>query len=478
MDRFRTFLLATALASSSLIGPASATPITLGPVSLVRAEVAANDIGLVTGDRISIIDDVVQPNSAGGTTGTATTVNSSTGLSVTEPLGNNPRDTVFFDQFSHNIAYDSGLVQPWTLTFTNGGNAATTTTPSLVGVMPIPFASSVTISGSSANPTFSWVYPGAASPTGSSVNGTIINIFEHLPGGGIDAVYATGLRGTINSFTVPTALAGGLSLINGTLYTMDIVGVQLRNTALPISNPNSQAWSRAFFDFTPLPSGSPVVNLPTVTASGAYQYHLTVVAGQTIFVDPTVAVGYSFAIGAGDPNFASVIFPAVQTAPFDLSFFYNGTEFSDMVSPQTLFDFPTGGVGAFTLTGIDPADGLDPADTTAFITGLTFEGDGTFTGTQTPITADVAVAPEPGSLALLVSGLLGWRLLRRRIRTVSPSSCAIRGCGAGSDFRTGALRRGRGGIRALSGSTIWPVCRRRRSALRAGPSAALGSGAP
>ena len=81
-----------------------------------------------------------------------------------------------------------------------------------------------------------------------------------------------------------------------------------------------------------------------------------------------------------------------------------------MVMPKTVFDFPTGGAGAFTVTGIDPADGLDPADTTAFITGLTSVGDGSFTGTQTPITEVVAAAPEPGSVALLASGLLGWRV--------------------------------------------------------------------
>jgi hypothetical protein len=410
----KTLLTTSFVALGALISPAFASPITLGPASLILSEVAANDVGKTTGERITIIEDGVQPNSAGGTTGVASTVNSSTGASVTGTLTNNPSNTVFPNQFGHSVAYDPGLVQPWTLTFTNGANTATATTPSLVGVTPIPFASSVTISGSAANPTFSWVYP-ATGPSGSAgVNGTIINIYEHLPAGGIDTVYATGLPSTVNSFTVPTALAGGLSLTNGTLYTIDIYGVQLRNTALPISNQNSQAWSQAFFDFTPLPAGSPVVNLPAVTSSGAYQYNLTVVAGQTVFVDPTVAVGYSFAIGAGDPNFASVLLPAVQANPFDVSFMYNGMDFNDMVMPETIFDFPNGGVGAFTVTGIDPADGLHPADTTAFITGLTFAGDGTFNGTQTPITEEVAATPEPGSISLLATGLLGWPLLRRR----------------------------------------------------------------
>ena len=71
----------------------------------------------------------------------------------------------------------------------------------------------------------------------------------------------------------------------------------------------------------------------------------------------------SFAIGTGDPNFASVLLPAVQTTPFDVSFVYNGTSFSEMVAPKTVFDFPAGGVSAFTVTGIDPADGLDPSNT-------------------------------------------------------------------------------------------------------------------
>ncbi len=42
---------------------------------------------------------------------------------------------------------------------------------------------------------------------------------------------------------------------------------------------------------------------------------------------------------------------------------------------------------------IDP--GLDPTDATAFVTTLTFKSDGRFTGSQTPILADVSSVPGP-----------------------------------------------------------------------------------
>ncbi len=143
-----------------------------------------------------------------------------------------------------------------------------------------------------------------------------------------------------------------------------------------------------------------------VTTSGAYQYNFPVTGGQTYFVDPPAVSGYSFSTGAGNPNFASVLLPAVQSTDFDVSFTWDGIMYSDMVAPLTVFDFPYGGVDAFTVTGIDPADGLDPSNTQAFVTELTFEGDGMFTGTQTPITTGTAV-PEPSTWAMLLLGFVG-----------------------------------------------------------------------
>ena len=73
-----------------------------------------------------------------------------------------------------------------------------------------------------------------------------------------------------------------------------------------------------------------------------------------------------------------------------------------------MFDFPTGGVNTFTVTGIDPADGLDPSNTSAFATGLSLESGGMFTGTQTPITLGAAISEPTWAMVLL--GLVGLGL--------------------------------------------------------------------
>jgi hypothetical protein len=108
-----------------------------------------------------------------------------------------------------------------------------------------------------------------------------------------------------------------------------------------------------------------------------------------------------------------VLLPDVGGGVFDLSYLSTST----VLDAGVQYFFPTDGVSEFTVTGIDPSAGLDPADTSAFVTGLTFVTPGSFTGTMTPITEEVASVPEPMSIVLLGwSGVLTLGFSRRQRR--------------------------------------------------------------
>ena len=398
----------------SLAGAASAAPITVSDPNgfLLVDNRANNSLGRATGERIVYGETSVVPNGNAGTTASASTIDLGNGAVSNHGLvfSGSP---ALPNEFSGSIPYNPNLTGAWTLRFANGTDTKVVTTPAVTGAVPPPFAKSVTFSGASTNPTFAWNYPVG------SVNGVFFDIFDQAiknASGGAALVYSKSLAGTTNSFKVPDALAAGLTLVQGHQYTLDLYGIVNRPGTTGLNNPNSLAWSESYFDFTPLPAGSPVVNLPALTATGAYQYNTGVLGGQTYFFDPTVAVGYDYATGAGDPNFASVLLPGVQAGPFSVSYLGGSGTVTALVAPGVAYAFPNGGVSAFRVRGIDPADGLDPANTLAFVTGLSFTGDGVFNGTQTPVTLDVPGAvPEPAAMAVMLAGLLGLGAARRGV---------------------------------------------------------------
>jgi hypothetical protein len=183
-----------------------------------------------------------------------------------------------------------------------------------------------------------------------------------------------------------------------------------------VTSDGLQGRSRTFFEYAPLEGAAAVaVYLPSVGPDGKFKFDITVTAGEQIALDPVVAVGYEFQIGAGDPLFASIELPDVGDGLFDL-YLFDGTNwiFDRQLVAGDEFFFAGLGVDRFRVLGIEPSAGLDPLDTTAFAALVTFAGDGRFTGTMTAITQQTV--PEPGSLALLAATVIGAIAIRRHRR--------------------------------------------------------------
>ena len=115
-------------------------------------------------------------------------------------------------------------------------------------------------------------------------------------------------------------------------------------------------------------------------------------------------------------TFTSVLLPNIGDGVFTVSGVAGGASFSQTVSAGTAFNFASG-VTSFSVGGIELSAGLDPTDTTAFVTGLTFSSAGNINMTQTPITEFVAApVPEPETYAMMLAGLglIGFSARRKK----------------------------------------------------------------
>ena len=305
------------------------------------------------------------------------------------------------------------IAQPWLLRFERANEAPVLIGgPSLTGTeTAVPFPVNVTISGSGLTPTIAWTIPGVF-----QADAVRINIFDRgviLPNGQADITHSVQVNSNAGSYTIPAVLSSGQALNFGGSYVFNVQLIDTRGDPAVFlatgNNAHILRRSSSFFNFTPLQGGGPPnVFLPTVV-NGVYNFAITNVGPTSItFIDPFVAVGYDYAIGAGNPAFASVLPPAgIGDNLFDL-FLWNGASFFDsgidLVGGAQHF-FSGLGVDRFSIRGIEVAAGLDPENVTAFITGLTFISEGDFTGTMTPIVLAIDV-PEPGILSLIFVGIL------------------------------------------------------------------------
>lgn len=395
---------------------ARANPISVNTATLniFRDFRGANDVHIAQGDELQFGADINGGSLGTSIAGIFTPVSGlpfTTTFSACGPLDVDANFCAKSTKFS--AAKTDGA---WQVEFENGANTAILALPavSVIPATPAPFPSSVTIAANGATPTIGWTLPPGTNPNALRVS--IYDKSQFTASGGNQIIFATSISPSATSFTIPTT-AG---LVAGGNYVINFQVIDTRNgQPLPANanNENILTRSSSYFDFSPPGGGSPpVIQLPTIDPSGVYHFNVGSVGPNSVtFIDPAVAVGYTYDIGLGDPNFASVTLPNVGGGRFDLSYLLNGSDFTTMLDAGIQYFFPTLGVDEFTVTGIDPAADLDPGNPLAFVTGLTFVSAGSFTGTMTPITETTGV-PEPGSLGLLSLGAAGLLIqhLRRR----------------------------------------------------------------
>jgi hypothetical protein len=166
----------------------------------------------------------------------------------------------------------------------------------------------------------------------------------------------------------------------------------------------------------------PNLGTPTsITPLGAFIFFVEIDSSvTTYFIDPPIAVGYEYRIGKGNPSFASVMLPILGAGSNKYTVLTRGQAFT--VTAGQKFDFTQAGfrrgVDAFRVLGIDPANALNPSNTTAFVTGITFTSTGEFTGTMKPLTA----AAEIRDLERATDSAGDW--LQDRIRAVAKDQAA------------------------------------------------------
>jgi hypothetical protein len=388
---------------------------------------SSNDAGLAAGTFVQFGVNSVVPNGQATppTLGTATR----SGLANPLPLPN-LNEGVNSNLFTTAVADSAANRGAWTLNFTNGGNTASATTPSIsTSLSPLPFVTGVSVSGTGLNPTINWTNTAWGTP--SSFDAVAIRIRDNgvtaaLNGGNFSASVLS-----LNYFA-PTTTSVSLSQLSlgqltaGHEYSIEIDQVTLR-TAFDAKNStgfdfvNTLNQSRAFFDYSASSNSLPgqSIFLPTVGTQPnglpAYTFQIQNVAANTpVFIDPKIAIGYSYKIGLGDPNFASVVLPSIGGTSSYTIRLADGETFT--VLPGQDFDFTkifANGVSSFEVLGINPDSALSPFDPNAFVTELTFTGNGQFTGEMDPITAAV---PESSTWAMMILGFLGIGLMAYRRR--------------------------------------------------------------
>jgi len=419
----RAVFCALALASAGFVSSANASPITVDGIFQYLDHRGANDIGINPGLFVQFGATNVTPNGSQGTTGEA--------VRGAQVRSLDPQNFTVNPNVFVGARPDTGTLASrgsWTLNFQNGSDTASVNTVAILGAQVVPFVNSVSIGGDGLKPTINW-------NASSNIDAVQIRIRDLGRDANLssrftaDIIYQQVVTPT-SIFVVPQNL-----LQSGNQYSIEIVQAVLKNDVQPFSQSNILSQSRAFFNFTAQnQSWTNSAFLPTVTiqpnGQPAYNFNVAnVQAGQTIFIDPLVAIGYHLQTGSGDPNFRSVTLPLIVGTNSYTIILPNGEQVVVLPGQELNFTSLVGyanGVSWFDIMGINPDSAVNPNDPTAFALGLSFVADGNFTGTMTPITLEVAAVPETSTWAMMILGFagIGFMAYRRSRKDTSHALAA------------------------------------------------------
>lgn len=236
----------------------------------------------------------------------------------------------------------------------------------------------------------------------------------------------TGAAGALASDALPTSLAGigsvspradfgffwGLpdddflqSYVGGVITSAQVV-----LNAAP--NPDGLPWPEPVTP--PAPGESP--DLPLLPdwiesdGSGAATFVFElgeIEAGETVWIDPPVAIGYDYALYSDDASqsFMSLtIATDVGDGLYDVSWCDAEGCYGMSIATGEALSFGAG-TTAFSVSGIEPEAQLDPEDATAFVAGVSFRESAPAWVYQTAqITDYTPPVPEPSTAAMMLAG--------------------------------------------------------------------------
>lgn len=218
-----------------------------------------------------------------------------------------------------------------------------------------------------------------------------------------------------------TPAQAGFDAGNGSDY-FTLPGSRTENVLDLQNNTNVTGGEPGFWSFAirngTTPGETPDNPLMPVVAEGSFTFDFGVEAGETVFVDPEVAIGYDFEVQSG-PNFASVLLPSgIGDDRYEIWTYDQDGDLTQLAALDAgvVYNFAGTGVDFFRVLGIETGAAIDPDDFTAFVTGLTFVNSGQVSMSQTPLTVNTDPSVnvnEPASAVLLSLGVIGLYIRRR-----------------------------------------------------------------